>query len=419
LVHARRVKTFEPFSSSQPLRVGYQEYRAFLNSVGPRVLLPNLKELRWHPEDDAIFPFIQLFLAPNIINFRIGLIGSPLIRISFLTTLSIRYPYLTHLELDYSLRSFGKDAERYKEVISAAICSWHNLKCLSVRALSSNGIRHAATLPSLQKLSFFDVKNTHPPGLPLSEGSPAFQALTHLEVYCDRLTFCSGIVKTMSDGILREVDVEFIAPASSSEWMEFLKALNEHCSHASLLKISAANYEFHDIRGDQIPEFTIRTMHLKSLLSFHCLTDVYLRPSGSIDIDDADVQSMAMAWPKIQRLHLGGEPLGHPCVTLSGLTPFAEHCKALRNLTISVDATIIPILKPGPKTSSGSLIEFHAFHSPIAQPEQVAAFLSDLFPNLSYIDNFEMHYGFDEHMIFEDEDKMWEEVDELVVALEG
>jgi hypothetical protein len=390
-------------------------------SAGPRVLLPNLKELNWYQSDDTIFPFIQLFLAPNITNVDLGLTGSPLIRLSLLASLNVLYPSLTHLKLGYSLRSFGGDAERYKEAISAAICGWRELKYLSTYALSSNGLRHAAMLPNLEMLYLFDIKDAYPPGLPLPGNTSAFRALSYLEIYCDKPTFCTGIVRAMSNGILEKVMLEYGVPATSLDWMEFLTALDEHCGHTSLLEIHASSSNYPSIEVDQAPDFIIRATHLKPLFSFRRLTDVYLHPCGFFDLDDADVQSIAMAWPDIQILYLDGKLEGpegpeRPRATLSGLTSFAEHCKKLCNLTIAVDATVIPILKPGPKISSESLTELHVLHSPIAQPKQVAAFLSDLFPNLLFISNsdrdFRIDQGIDEVEV--DEDEMWLEVEELI-----
>jgi hypothetical protein len=122
-----------------------------------------------------------------------------------------------------------------------------------------------------------------------------------------------------------------------------------------------------------------------------------------------------MAWPDIQILHLEGGLEGpeRPRATLSGLTAFAEHCKRLCNLTIAVDATVIPILKPGPKISSKSLTKLHVLSSPIAQPKQVATFLSDLFPNLLFISNSYTESRIHIYLAEAEEDqaRMWLEVE--------
>jgi hypothetical protein len=420
MVHAKRVRRF---TATGPPYLGHQEYEALLMSAGPRVLLPNLKELRWCQSDDTIFPFIQLFLSPNISNVELDLNGSPLIRLSLLESLNVLYPSLTHLELDHSLTSFGGDAERYKEAISAAICGWRELKSLSTCALSSKGLRHAAMLPNLEKLHLFGVRDAHPPGLPLPKNSSAFQALSYLEVYCDKLTFCTGIVQAMSNGILKKVTLAYEVAATSLELMKFLAALDEHCGHTSLLEIDASisDSDSPSIEAYQAPEFIIRATHLKPILSFQRLTDVCLHPCGFFDLDDADVESLAMALPDIQILYLDGEskgPVRHRA-TLSGLTAFAEHCKRLCSLAIAFDATVIPILKPGPKVSSESLTGLRVLHSPIAQPKQVAAFLSDLFPNLSFISNKEREYRADRGVeeAEEDQDKKWVEVEGLIAVL--
>lgn len=260
-----------------------------------------------------------------------------------------------------------------------------------------------------------DHYNTFSKGLPFPKGTPAFRSLVDLEILCQKLTFCTGILNAISSGTLRTARIDLSAPATSSEWKELLTALNEHCSHTTFIDLEVWS-DWHGAEVEDTPEYTVQIPHIKPLFSFRNLTNVHLNPCGPVDLDDAGVEEMAMAWPNITDLFVEGniEPSHPPRVTLTGLTPFARYCKDLHSLTIAFDATVIPPSQPEPQISSESLLSLHVKYSPIAHPPQVAAFLSDIFPNLAGIENSGGSMRTGDEVPETDIDKMWTEVEALI-----
>lgn len=103
---------------------------------------------------------------------------------------------------------------------------------------------------------------------------------------------------------------------------------------------------------------------------------------GDECFDDAALADMAMAWPNLERF-VFGFPQDPPPVTLRGLVPFAEYCRKLRFLALSVDARSNP-----PKISRPlhTLQELKLTWSVAnGKEDQVADFLAYFAPNLRLV----------------------------------
>lgn len=115
---------------------------------------------------------------------------------------------------------------------------------------------------------------------------------------------------------------------------------------------------------------------------------------------------MAVAWPKIKELSLVGDstPLDSG-ITLAGLLPLAEHCFKLESLTLTIDARSMP-REAAPPRVRGHVTTMHVLNSPLQDPSGVAAFLSNIFPNLWCLVSSADEQGYAENP--------WREVSELV-----
>ncbi|KAJ7679355.1 hypothetical protein DFH06DRAFT_1415450 [Mycena polygramma] len=100
-----------------------------------------------------------------------------------------------------------------------------------------------------------------------------------------------------------------------------------------------------------------------------------------IDVDDALVKTMVDSWPRLMTLAPTAK------VTLVGLIPLAMHCTELVSCSFLVDATTLPanFLEFPAGRYASSLSRFDFGQSPITNGYRVAAFLSDLFPQLRRI----------------------------------
>jgi hypothetical protein len=275
------------------------------------------------------------------------------------------------------------------DVISEAVCRWNKLRQLSVTNLSAGALMHLATLPDLQDLSLVTSETS----IPDHEFAPphvtAFRSLQSLTICSPGVAFATRIVKTWSwPPALKTVAIRPKGDDSSSLLEDLFHALNQRCHHSSIEGLSLGNCADTSLREQVFREgFQVRMEHIEPLLVFSNLITLSLVPSGELDLDNAVVDVMAQAWPRIQRLELGHPrmPSRPSRVTLQGLISFAKHCPRLMDLSISLNAgaTELEERKPGSGVYSETLISLDVLTSPIECSAKVAAFLSDIFPNLS------------------------------------
>lgn len=141
------------------------------------------------------------------------------------------------------------------------------------------------------------------------------------------------------------------------------------------------------------------------------MTSVALATVGAFDIDDAMVQDMAVAWPKINKLSLIGDvtPLDSE-ISLAGLMPLAEHCPKLKSLTLAFDARSVPRKAP-PSLAHRRLSHINVMNSPLQDRDAVAAFLNNIFPNLRRLVS-----SADKK---EHDDNPWAEVSDLIASFKS
>jgi hypothetical protein len=383
-------------------------------AAGAQTLLPKLKQLTWTNDNDDIFPFIHLFLQPQIEHLTMSIAGTSFVRMSFLATLDQRYPALSllHLtekkDLDQSVGAMGS--------FSVAVCGWSRLRHLSVKCLHADALCHVATLPLLVRLRLEYVQNYPISELPPFQGVHRFPCLEELTVISKDITICTALVKMMTSSPTL-ISISFLIncfstspPPTPSQWDVLWGAMDDHCHHSSLACI-----QIDTLGGESV----FQSHSLKPLYAFNELVLLKLSLGGRFDLDDTDVKEMALAWPYIQDLTLyGHDTTGVPRVTISGLLPFAQHCLDLERLSMMFDSrSVLPPTSDPQRFRSEALKILHVQDSPIDKPEWVAAFLSDIFPNLSGISTSDsvMMSGWLPPPRTEAE-KMWARVENLVSA---
>lgn len=124
---------------------------------------------------------------------------------------------------------------------------------------------------------------------------------------------------------------------------------------------------------------------LSPLLTFTCLTQVIIINYG-FDLDDENLQIMASAWTCLQALVLITLNPRHsqPRITINGLVSLVQHCPSLVDLTIAFDASQAYLRAEGGARNE-RIHTLGVSHSPIGDLDKVAALLSDMFPNLCFI----------------------------------
>ncbi|KAK6996391.1 hypothetical protein R3P38DRAFT_3627928 [Favolaschia claudopus] len=169
-----------------------------------------------------------------------------------------------------------------------------------------------------------------------------------------------------------------------------------------LISALSAEVDFHELpsrtwTGGPDDE---RITSLEPLFDLHNLTSLRLRINRLVDIDDAMIQTMAHAWPKLRELSLNHYFRGaSSCPTLQGLLPLAIHCRELESCSLAVNVDAISLdynyFKDRARRCVNAVqqLEFFGVTGPVRDPHIVAAFLSDVFPKLRTVRGSELGRG--------------------------
>ena len=131
------------------------------------------------------------------------------------------------------------------------------------------------------------------------------------------------------------------------------------------------------------------------LFPFQNLEDLLIGTATSFKhIDNALIKDMANAWPRLKYLRLYHFPDSELTkVTVFGLLPLAN-CAYLESLEITLDSAIPDTGKADGTFHDGSLSCLAVGKSAIKDPEAVAAFLSNVLPNLMDIEAWGNENGY-------------------------
>jgi hypothetical protein len=151
------------------------------------------------------------------------------------------------------------------------------------------------------------------------------------------------------------------------------------------------------------------------------MQDLQFCPRRPFTPDDALIQDMANAFPRLRILDLGTTygSGGRTNVTLAGLVRLVQHCPALQSLGIVIDTSntdLLPVsdIKAWEGVSNLKVETMHVGDSRISDPAAVASFLSNIFPNLDTIDT---QYYFDDRSTANEKERykrLWKDTAFLV-----
>ncbi|KAJ7487115.1 hypothetical protein FB451DRAFT_1554194 [Mycena latifolia] len=383
-------------------------------------LLPNLAHLSWDTNDPVFFPYIRLFLGPKITSINITLDG-PAARLAILPMLASRYPSLSGFEL---VMNEGFKAHRHLRIdaTSSMIRALTVVQSLSVQYLEPAVCRHLASLDSLTSLSVCVGDWLFTDELTQST-EPMFSSLRVLELRESRSDLCTEFIGMLSYPLLSRLTISTNGPPTEDEALALFSTIYHRFPHPTLTVLDV--HLGRCVRGVVTSSVdTIPSAALQPLLAFSNLSKVAISVPFLLSLDDAFVEEMAMAWPRLEELALTRSQREVPTpssVTVPALAAFARHCPTLSTLTIPVSGGFPPdwdhARRPSDTQQALSLLD--VLDSPITAPIPVAAYLSCVFPNISLIkwDGF-LEYWDDGY--YEPppsvHEKRWEMVKELITV---
>ncbi|KAF7358900.1 hypothetical protein MSAN_01230300 [Mycena sanguinolenta] len=376
LVHMRRIRTLI-CSGITNIPAVSALCASFPGDAGP--LFPKLTSLHWgydwRPEDP---PSLHVLFSPRLTSLTISAPLSNIILSDIPRTCpALKYLDVYSLDVDYG----GVD----RSAISTFLRDLHSLESLEIVVPDLATLEHLSQLPCLASLIA-----RLPDDLPLPSNPLSFIALELLviryevEPVIHFLQRCDGVP-------LKSIIIELDMRPTTAAIDRLYTALREGCSHTSLRSLAI------DIEDDELlePGDNAHATNLESLRLLFCFvntTSISLASYAEFNIDDHGMKELALAWPQIRELRLKLEPWyadlqRHPKFSLRCLRILAEHCQALTDLEITLNATVIPELGPDLGTrpvSQSALRNLDVGKSPITSPSlHVARYVSDLFPSVS------------------------------------
>ncbi|KAJ7697241.1 hypothetical protein B0H17DRAFT_1197640 [Mycena rosella] len=289
---------------------------------------PNLRTIYWTVNQPAWFPYVRLFLCPSIKTLMIGMFATTA-HLTLLRRLSTQCPLLESCI-----------AQRSK-----LICELTHLKTLNVHNLDQPAFAYLAQLPSLTALAVSGVPEFLPSRITMDP--PPFSNLRSVAFGSATHEFTTAFI-AMNSWSLIAFRSSIISVPTAAQTAELYAMLASKCSHKTLAQLHLGGGARFDIQPlHPLEAYAVQSDALRSLGCFQNLQEVTLVPPGGFDIDDAMVEDLARAWPRIFSLQLGGSYRSPSSrVTLHSLRALAAHCPNLGFLSLVFDASIVPDVPP-------------------------------------------------------------------------
>ncbi|KAJ7060516.1 hypothetical protein C8F01DRAFT_195809 [Mycena amicta] len=383
-------------------------------------IFPNLRQLTWIVglgTARIYSPFANLFLAPHVRVAELVLFGAELQVLPELMSLQ----NVEILDL-----STSHDSPNQRTVCSRIALQLTGIRTLGLMTIDGEGLKHLSTLDTLQSLTLHNpVAGDCGSSLgPLSSDLPPFASLRRVHLWETTFEFASEFLRSAGPTLsLKEFRVGTSRPATGTTIARLLSLVGSHLDH---LLDSLAIGEPEDGEGTEAPPpasldlYVLDGAALLPLSRFSNLTIVFIQSSVGLRIDDTILWELAPAWPKLKQLELnsGSHTQVPPSTTLDALRALAKFCPDLSAVCMPVDASSVPAFEPyrDDHISQETLKSYHFQQSPISDPAGVAAFLSDIFPNMTQIQTTFDEDNDEEMEMVERLTALWKEVRKLLPA---
>ncbi|KAH0826689.1 hypothetical protein J3R83DRAFT_5080 [Lanmaoa asiatica] len=376
-------------------------------SYGP--LIPYLRTLHWDKPNRKYASLLRLLLTPSLVSLELSYCALRSPEVSILTSIGTVCPSLKTLGI-ISHKPFANilDAKGEK-ILSEALLCLHSLESLICPALDETAIVHLSHLPLLVELSLelqldFQLEKVKPYVAP-----PAFASVQSLTLHSSALSTLTSLLEPMR---FKPSSVSFVVASTPTPdaLRLFFLALVSACGSEQLSRISLTTSSERQ-RG-------IPPQQTRSNSTAPC----------DIAIDDDAITTLTKHWPKLTVLLLNAKSgWGITSrVTHHGLITLVSRWAALTDLALAVDFSEIdgphvdiPESRPGNGVTNDKCLVANFVTSAIMYPVTVAAFLSDICPELEAIKSSWNHsilgtdVDLDEMDIYRER---WEEVENLLPA---
>ncbi|KAJ7494899.1 hypothetical protein FB451DRAFT_1212821 [Mycena latifolia] len=350
----------------------------------PENMLPNLLSLHWQHREDG-FQYIRCFLGPQITTIRIS--DPSFSALSLLSTLALQCPKLKNITMFLSGAEptnlvTGSEVE---SAVSTFVIGLRFIEIISTHRLDEDALGHLHRLPHLRQLRLGALPTVLPvPSIADADTFPSLQ-MVDLSAGIEDATRFLGWFKGVS---LIKFSICVPAFPKADQIHQFCAALAGGVSHSSMVHLDLDNdYDDFDLSASAV--YLLRAASIRILGCFVNLTSIAILSPVGIDFDNQTIAELARSWPRIESIVFSSyySPASLPRLTLQCLESFARYCRCLQYLTLTFDATAVPIFQAGATNCfrQESLEKLDVEHSAILRSFPVARFISRIFPGLKRI----------------------------------
>ncbi|KAF9448667.1 hypothetical protein P691DRAFT_32469 [Macrolepiota fuliginosa MF-IS2] len=360
-------------------------------------LLPNLEELSWRVLSSELFPYLRLFLSPQLKRLNLAIDMRFYDQLSLLNTLSIASPHISDLTIGYSNR-YHPDSLVSGQRLPGVVPGWNNLSRLHLTDITLDGLLSIAKAPYIRELELDCMRSLWVPSSQQADNQRQlfaalhalerpFPSLEYLTLETDSLP-ATDVTKLL--GIFRDIRLSRL-----SLTLDFID--DTASMIGDLFQIVRLRCNTHTLRAFAFyhPYLSLHFAAIAPLLSFSALEEVRISLCEATSISEEEATQIASSWADIRTLSIGcytPEPSSPSNTTLLALIPLAKGCSKLESLelTIHVSHTVARrILQENPEKTRGvrntSLKCLAVQESAVSHSAFVALFLSNIFPNLRAI----------------------------------
>ncbi|KAG8216923.1 hypothetical protein J3R82DRAFT_7199 [Butyriboletus roseoflavus] len=391
-------------------------------TYGP--LIPYLRTLYWDKPNRKHASLLRLLLTPSLVSLSLSSCALRSPEVSILSSIGTVCPSLKSLSI-VSHRPFANilDAKGEK-ILSEALLYLHSLESLVCPALDETAIIHLSHLPFLVELSFelqldFQLEKVRP-----FVAAPAFASLQCFTLHASTLSTLTSLLEPMH---FRPTSVSFVVastPTPDALRLFFLTLVNACGSERlSRISLSTSNERQPGILPQQVSLSTFQ-----SLFALPNINEFEFDAPCDIDFDDHAITTLIKHWPTLTVLSLNAKSgWGITSrVTPQGLITLLSRCAMLTDIALAVDFSEIdgphmeiPDSRPGNGVTNDTCLVANFVTSAISFPVTVAAFLSDICPELEVVKSSWSHSMIGTDLDLEEVDiyrERWEEVENLLPA---
>ncbi|KAJ7609576.1 hypothetical protein DFH06DRAFT_1246868 [Mycena polygramma] len=330
------------------------------------ILFPNLRGFRWYQRIPD-FPW-RIFCPSTLKRILLTLDGSNA-AISLLSTLALSCPGLSDVSIDFRPASGHVDS-----ATSMFICG--------LRGIETLPLRHITRLLGLSTLEITGTPTPLPPWDPLSP--PSFAHLRHITLGPLEIARAIEFFGSFVDSPIVSIQVTLAAFVTVAETDSLFGKIQAACSQTHLRSFVLRNRGWHwPTHG--LENYTINGHSLDILSCFSGITTLLLESPIRCDADDAAIERLAVALPRLENLTLPGMTSTPTRLTLNSVHSLAKHCPQLNSLEMEFTPTSIPENTGPNRVVQKCLYTLMVCCSPIVHPAPVARYLSSVFPNLGSI----------------------------------